>query len=146
MAMLREDLLKLQARYGRIKERLKGVDDGRVEGSVSFRKGPKRNYYYLQKKDEASGKYVKEYLGEEGVGIAKAYAQNAYDRSVYRLVRKRLVQLMDSTEYAPKAIWKVGVYEKYGLQRGHRSIVSYETSQDVLDLGWVKSLIESNLL
>lgn len=54
--------------------------------------------------------------------------------------------MMDDPNYVRRALRKIATYERHGILRGQRLIVTYETSQDNLDYTWVDMLIERFLL
>lgn len=52
---------------------------------------------------------------------------------------------MDDPEYARKAIRKIETYEKNGIFPGQRLILTFESSQDVLDMKIVEKLVKEYL-
>jgi len=54
--------------------------------------------------------------------------------------------LMDDAKYCNKTIRKLINYEKNGIIRGENLIVTYESEDNVIDMEWVKILIEKHLL
>lgn len=52
---------------------------------------------------------------------------------------------MDDPEYAKKAIRKINAYESNGIYPGERLILTYETSQMILNTGKIEKLVEKYL-
>ena len=54
--------------------------------------------------------------------------------------------LMDNQEYARAAVKKINSYQMNGIFPGERLILTYETTQDIIDSKLMKTLTERYLL
>lgn len=98
MKTLRENLLSLAAFYKDILKSLeeREGDQGeekKAEGSIIVYKVDHGCQFYLQKKDEETGKFKRRFLKKEEQNLAKDIIQETYEEKVRRLVTKRLKQL-----------------------------------------------------